>query len=51
MKKEPPDPAFKRVQGSITTLTFKNPEGRSTLEIFKNYQDALAQAGFKTVFT
>jgi hypothetical protein len=40
-----------KVQGNVTRIVYQNPQGRSTLEIFKNYQQALAAAGAATLFT
>jgi OmpA-OmpF porin, OOP family len=51
VSQDPPHASFKRVQGKVTKLVYENPEGRSLLEIYKNYEDALKAAGFKIVFT
>ncbi|HTM08764.1 MAG TPA: DUF4892 domain-containing protein [Verrucomicrobiae bacterium] len=40
-----------RVEGKVSRLIYKNPRERSTLEIFRNYQQALTKAGFQTLFT
>lgn len=40
-----------RVEGKVSRLIYKNPRERSTLEIFRNYQQALAKASFQTLFT
>jgi hypothetical protein len=40
-----------KVQGKVTRIVYQNPQGRSTLEIFKNYQQAFAAAGVATLFT
>lgn len=40
-----------KIQGKVTRIVYQNPKGRSTLEIFKNYQQALAAAGAATLFT
>ncbi len=38
-------------EGKITAIEYKAPAGRSTLEVFRNYQAALRQAGFESLFT
>lgn len=40
-----------RVEGKVSRLIYKNPPNRSTLEIFRNYQQALTKGGFQTLFT
>ena len=45
-------PSKKEVlEGKITRILYRGPEGRSTLEILRNYQAALESAGFETLFT
>jgi OOP family OmpA-OmpF porin len=39
------------LEGKITYIEYTAPEGRSGLEVFRNYQAALNQAGFETLFT
>lgn len=39
------------IHGKVTRFVYQNPKGRSTLEIFRNYQHALAAAGAATLFT
>jgi OmpA-OmpF porin, OOP family len=39
------------VEGKFTRLLYVSPEGRSTVEVFRNYEAALRKAGFKTLFT
>lgn len=39
------------LEGKITRILYRGPEGRSTLEILRNYQTALEAAGFETLFT
>jgi outer membrane protein OmpA-like peptidoglycan-associated protein len=34
------------VHGTLTRLAYENPKGRSALEIFTNYKEALEKAGF-----
>ncbi|MGB5778957.1 MAG: OmpA family protein [Allopontixanthobacter sediminis] len=36
-----------RVEGRLTKLLYRNPEGRSTLELERNYKSALAARGFR----
>jgi len=39
------------LEGQITRILYRGPEGRSTLEIFRNYQAALKSAGFEVLFS
>ena len=39
------------LEGKITRILYRGPEGRSTLEILRNYQAALESAGFETMKT
>ncbi len=48
VNKRPASPV--NVQGKVTRIYYQNPKGRSTLEIFSNYDQALKQAGFQDVF-
>ncbi len=56
-KRDPDDPASKvaesseRLEGKITKISYYLPEDRSTLEVFRNYEDALKAAGFEILFT
>jgi OmpA-OmpF porin, OOP family len=45
-----PGPEWKRVEGKVTTYHFDMPEGRSVLEVSRNYEQALTSAGFEKVF-
>ncbi len=38
------------LEGTVTLIAYKNPKGRSTLEVFKNYEDSLKKAGFEILF-
>lgn len=38
------------IEGQVTKITYLNPKGRSSLEIYRNYEQALAKAGFKTLW-
>jgi outer membrane protein OmpA-like peptidoglycan-associated protein len=40
-----------RLEGKITRILYRGPEGRSTLEILRNYETALEAAGFETLFS
>lgn len=39
------------LEGKVTRITYLIPNGRSTLEVMRNFQSALTQAGFKTLFS
>ncbi|HEX5757123.1 MAG TPA: DUF4892 domain-containing protein [Arenimonas sp.] len=39
------------VEGRLTRIVYNNPAERSTLEIFSNYQQALATVGARSLFT
>ncbi len=39
------------LEGRITRILYRGPDGRSTLEIFRNYESALQAAGFETLFS
>jgi len=38
------------VEGKFTRILYVAPEGRSTLEVFRNYESALKKAGFELLF-
>jgi OmpA-OmpF porin, OOP family len=42
--------ATQDLEGEVTRLIYENPPGRSTLEIFRNYQQALEKAGARILF-
>ena len=44
-------PKTEHVEGKLTTFGYGTPQGRSTLEVFRNYEAALKAAGFTTLFT
>jgi OOP family OmpA-OmpF porin len=44
-------PEWKKLEGKVLQFHFDMPEGRSTLEVFKNYEEALQKAGFEKVFS
>ncbi|MCF8110721.1 MAG: DUF4892 domain-containing protein, partial [Desulfobacteraceae bacterium] len=37
-------------EGEVTRIVYKGPEGHSSLEIYRNYQMALKEAGFQILF-
>ncbi len=39
------------LEGKVTRILYQAPAGRSVLEVFRNYEGALKQAGFETMFT
>jgi len=39
-----------KLEGKVTRIVYTNPEGRSSLEVFRSYRDALAKAGFEVLF-
>ena len=39
------------LEGKITRIVYVAPEGRTVLEVFRNYQAALKKGGFETLFT
>ncbi len=39
------------LEGKVTRISYYLPEDRSTLEVFRNYEDALKAAGFEILFT
>ncbi|MEQ9618020.1 MAG: DUF4892 domain-containing protein [Deltaproteobacteria bacterium] len=40
-----------KLEGKVTKISYYLPEDRSTLEVFKNYEDALGEAGFEILYT
>ncbi len=40
-----------RLEGKITRITYQAPSGRSTLEVYRNFESALKQAGFQVLFS
>lgn len=45
-----PDAAFK-LEGKLTSITYRIPENHSALEVARNYQAALEDNGFSVMFT
>lgn len=39
-----------KVEGQVTRIMYTAPEGRSTLEVLRNYEQALGASGFQTLF-
>ncbi|MCK5392686.1 MAG: DUF4892 domain-containing protein [Deltaproteobacteria bacterium] len=40
-----------KLEGKVTRISYYLPEDRSTLEVFRNYEDALKAAGFEILYT
>jgi outer membrane protein OmpA-like peptidoglycan-associated protein len=40
-----------KVEGKLTRILYLAPKGRSTLEIFRNYENELKRAGFQVLFS
>lgn len=57
VKRDPENPSEKiaesseNLEGKVTKISYYLPEDRSTLEVFRNYEDALKAAGFEIIFT
>jgi outer membrane protein OmpA-like peptidoglycan-associated protein len=43
--------AVQKLEGKVTRIRYVNPANRSTLEIVRNYEQALQKAGFQIVFS
>lgn len=39
-----------KVKGKFTSMEYRVPDGHSVIEVFENYQEALAKAGFETLY-
>ena len=39
------------LEGKVTRILYASPEGRSSLEVLRNYQQSLNKAGFEILFT
>ncbi len=39
------------LEGRVTMITYRSPPERTTLEVFRNYENALSEEGFETIFT
>jgi len=44
-------PKSLHLEGKVTRIVYTNPEGRSALEIYRNYESSLKRAGFEQIFT
>jgi OmpA-OmpF porin, OOP family len=44
-------PKSQRLEGRVTRILYVPPEGRSSLEVLKNYELALKKAGFQTLYS
>ncbi len=44
-------PKFQHLEGKVTRILYIYPQGRSSLEVFRNYESALKRAGFQPIFT
>ena len=42
---------IEKVEGKVTRINYRNPPGRSTTEIFRNFEDALRSAGAQILFS
>lgn len=40
----------RELEGAVTRITYRMPEKRSTLEVFRNYEQGLKEAGFEILF-
>lgn len=47
----PAVPGWLRLEGKIQLYYYKLPQGRSSLEVLRNYQSSLESRGFRSVFT
>lgn len=45
------DSAYTRVEGTYTRITYGAPMGRSAVEVFRNYEQALTAGGFQVLFS
>jgi OOP family OmpA-OmpF porin len=41
----------KDLEGKVTRIMYVGPDGRSSLEVFRNYEMAFKEAGFETLFS
>ena len=40
-----------KVEGRVYTVMYRNPEGRSVLEVYRNYEQGLLKAGFQSLYS
>ena len=45
------EPTARALEGKVTKMIYKAPENRSTLEVFRNYENAIAQFGADVLYT
>lgn len=43
--------ALQSLEGKFTQIAYKMPEGRTALEVFRNYEQAIKTAGFEPIFS
>jgi outer membrane protein OmpA-like peptidoglycan-associated protein len=43
--------ASRTIEGRVTKISYRHPDGRSSFEIYTNYAQALKAAGFQTLWT
>ncbi len=48
---EASNPVGRKLEGTVTRLGLYQPADKSTLEIFRNYETALVEAGMETIFS
>jgi len=44
------EPKFQTIEGRITRIVYADPAGRSSLEVYRNYESALKSAGFEPIY-
>jgi outer membrane protein OmpA-like peptidoglycan-associated protein len=44
------EPKFQTIEGRITRIVYADPAGRSSLEVYRNYESALKSAGFDPIY-
>ena len=42
---------IRKLEGKVTRIFYRNPQGRSTTEIFRNFEDGLRRGGAQVLFT
>ncbi len=45
------DDSYTRVEGRYTRIAYAAPQGRTSVEVFRNYEEALKAGGFEIVFS
>ena len=50
-KRDNPNNKVETLEGKITKITYYLPDDRSTLEVFKNYETELTNAGFEVLYS